>query len=76
MRAAQAQSTGDQLTAEMLEDAISQIPAHRTDLRQAARNTLQLVKRGIPIKTNAPSWVQIQNAIFVSKIDGEDEQDD
>jgi hypothetical protein len=62
------------LTTEMLEDAIEQVPAHRTNLRRDLRNTLDLVRRGIPIKSNAPVWIQAQNVIFVSKIDGELEE--
>lgn len=57
------------LTPEMLEEAIRELPKHRTDLINSARSSLSLVRRGIPIKTNAPVWIQIQNVIFVSKID-------
>jgi len=64
------------LTAEQVRQAIEEIPAHRRGLREDALATLRLIERGITVKDSAPVWRQIQNVVFVSKIDVDGETDD
>lgn len=59
------------LTVEQIENAMEELPdsiAGRETKREL-KNTLDYVKRGFPIKTNAPTWVKACNQIFVSKIE-------
>lgn len=64
------QTAAQPLTVEQLEQAIKELPKHRTDLIKDARNSIAYAKRGL-IKDNAPFWRQIQNVIFVSKINSD-----
>jgi hypothetical protein len=63
------------LTAEEIERAIDELPPHRTDLRDGLKGTLSYVRRGIPIKANAPAWIQARNASFAYEGDGDAEED-
>lgn len=58
------------LTRDQVQNALVECPTHRRELRDALWNMLSLMKRGIEIQDTAPAWVQVQNVIFVSKIDG------
>jgi hypothetical protein len=69
-----AKATPQPLTVEQLEQAIKELPKHRTDLIESAKRGLRLIKSGCTIRDNAPMWIQIQNVIYVSKI-GSDEED-
>lgn len=65
------------LTVEMITEALAELPAHRRDLRRALKNTIDLIERGVPVKTTAPVWETTKNVLFVTKIDGggNDEED-
>jgi hypothetical protein len=62
-------NTSPNLTVQQVTEALEKLPAHRTDLRWGLKTTLEMVRRGIPIKSNSPGWVQVQNAVFVAEID-------
>lgn len=65
------------LTVKQITDALAELPAHRRDLRRALKNTIDLIERGVPVKTTAPVWEITKNVLFVSKIDGgESDSDD
>lgn len=57
------------VTAEMVTEARKGVPSWRADIRKECDSILAYLDRGIPIKVNAPSWIQIVNVVFVHSID-------
>jgi hypothetical protein len=62
------------LTRDQVQEALVNCPTSRHDIRDGLWGMLSLMKRGIEIKDTAPLWIQAQNVIFVSKIDGGDDE--
>jgi hypothetical protein len=55
------------LTVEEIESTLRELPAHRRDVRRDLESTLRLVRRGITIRDNAPSWIRARNVVFVDE---------